>query len=277
MYNVKDVNVWGGETMSPPQYGKAFISIVPNNAPVLTDDEKDYILKEILEPRKSLSITPEFVDPTYIDLELNVKFYYDSNATTRSAGDLSTIVLQTIEDYNEKYLNTFSGIFRHSRLIAAIDDSESSITSNYVELKLHRELTPIYGIDASYVVELGNAIKNSVTFEEAVLSSGFYISGNSNICFLEDLPPAFGNIGTMRMFYRDGTNAKVYLRNVGTIDYDKGIIRINNITITALYTNEFKLVIVPAVNDIESNKNQFVQIPSNKVTITPVIDSRKGL
>lgn len=281
LYNVKDVNVWGGETMSPPQYGKAFISVVPNNAPVLTDDEKDYILKEILEPRKSLSITPEFIDPTYIDVELDVKFYYDPNMTTRSSGDLSTIVLQTIEDYNEKYLSTFSGIFRYSRLISAIDNSEASITSNFMTVKLHRELTPIYGIDASidasYVVELGNAIKNSRTFEEAVLSSGFYISGNNNLCFIEDNPPAFGNIGTMRMFYRDGTNAKVYLRDVGTIDYAKGIIRINNITITALYTNEFKLVIVPAVNDVESNKNQFVQIPSNKVTITPIIDNRKGL
>lgn len=277
LYNVKDVNVWGGETMSPPQYGKAFISVVPNNAPVLTDDEKDYILKTILEPRKSLSITPEFIDPTYIDIELDVKFYYDPNMTTRSAGDISTIVLQTIEDYNDRYLNTFDGIFRYSRLVSAIDNSEDSITSNFISVKLHREITPVYNIDASYTIELGNAIKNSRTFEEAVLSSGFYIEGNSNICFIEDLPPTLGHIGTMRMFYRDGANNKIYLRDVGTIDYDKGIIIINNITIVALYTSEFKLVIVPAINDVESNKNQFVQIPSNKVSINPIVDTRKGL
>ena len=277
LYNVKDVNVWGGETVTPPQYGKAFISVVPNNAPVLTDDEKNYILEEILEPRKSLSITPEFVDPTYIDVELDVKFYYDPNMTTRSAGDISTIVLQTIEDYNNQYLSTFDGIFRYSRLVSAIDNSEDSITSNFINIKLHRELVPIYNIDASYTVELGNSIKNSRTFEEAVLSSGFYINGNSNICFIEDQPPTLGDTGIMRMFYRDGTNSKVYLRDVGTINYSKGIININNITIVALYAPEFKLMIVPAINDVESNKNQFVQIPSNKVNITPIVDTRKGL
>ena len=277
LYNVKDVNVWGGETVTPPQYGKAFISVVPNNAPVLTDDEKNYILEEILGPRKSLSITPEFVDPTYIDVELDVKFYYDPNMTTRSAGDISTIVLQTIEDYNNQYLSTFDGIFRYSRLVSAIDNSEDSITSNFINIKLHRELVPIYNIDASYTVELGNSIKNSRTFEEAVLSSGFYINGNSNICFIEDQPPTLGDTGIMRMFYRDGTNSKVYLRDVGTINYSKGIININNITIVALYAPEFKLMIVPAINDVESNKNQFVQIPSNKVNITPIVDTRKGL
>lgn len=277
LYSAKDVNVWGGETASPPQYGKVFISIVPNNAYQLTDDEKDYILKNILEPRKSLSITPEFIDPTYINIEMDVKVYYDPSLTTRSSGEVASIVLDTIEVYNERYLSTFSGIFRQSRLSSDIDSSENSITSNFANIKLHRELSPIYGVDASYTIELGNAIKNSPTFKEAVLSSGFYIAGNSNICFIEDNPPALGNIGIMRMFYRDGTNAKIYLQDVGTIDYSKGIIQINNITIVALFTNIFELVIIPEVNDIVSSKNQFVQIDSSKVTITPIIDTRKGL
>lgn len=277
LYDVKDVNVWGGETMTPPQYGKVFISVVPKTTPVLTEDEQNYILNNIIAPRKSLTITPEFVDPTYINIEIAVKYFYDPALTTRSAGEISTIVLQTIEDYNQKNLNTFSGIFKYSRLTSDIDNSEPSITSNSMTIKLHRALTPIYGVDSSYTVELGNAVKNSHTFEEAVISTGFYIKDNSNVCFIEDNPPISGSIGTLRMFYRDSLNNKTYIGDVGTIDYSKGLINIKNITITSLYGNEFKLIIIPEINDVVSNKNQFVQIDISNVSIIPTIDTRKGL
>jgi len=277
LYNVKDVNVWGGESMSPAQYGKVFISVVPKNNPFLSEDEKDYILEYIVNPRKSLTITPEFIDPAYINIELDVKFYYNPNLTTRSSGDLSSLVIQTIEDYNEKNLSLFSGVFKYSRLTADIDNTDSSITSNIMNIKLHREITPIFNIDSSYIVNLGNAIKNSVNFEEAVISSGFYIKDNSNICYIEDVPPNIGDIGKLRLFYRDVVNNKIYLRDCGSIDYSKGLIKIDNITIRSLFSSEFKLIITPATNDVVSNQNQFVQIDFSKVSITPIIDVRKGM
>lgn len=277
LYDVKDVNVWGGETMNPPQYGKVFISIVPTTTEFLTEEEQNYILTNIIEPRKSLTITPEFVDPVYIDIELNIKYYYNPRLTTRSSGEITSIVFNTIESYNDENLNSFSGIFKYSRLTADIDDSESSITSNFMTIKLHREVTPIYGIDSSYSINLGNAIKNSPTFEEALLSSGFYIPNNNNICFIEDNQPLSGTIGTLRLFYKDAQNNKVYIRDVGTIDYSIGLINVKNIIISSLYDSVFKFMIVPEINDIVSNQNQFVKINLANTTITPIIDTRKGI
>jgi len=70
--NSKSVNVWGGETMSPPQYGKVFISVVPETNDQLTVDEKKYIIESIVGPRKVLSISAEIVDPEYLKIDLRI-------------------------------------------------------------------------------------------------------------------------------------------------------------------------------------------------------------
>ena len=99
--NIKAIQVWGGDEDIPPVYGKVFISIAPKDNAVLTDAEKVIIKEDILRSKKVVTITPEFVDPTYLNIALKTTIYYDPNVTTQTANTLVTQVKNNILKYND--------------------------------------------------------------------------------------------------------------------------------------------------------------------------------
>lgn len=271
--DARSVNVWGGETSIPPQYGKVFISLIPQTRPRLLESEKNFILNNIVNPRKPVTITPEFVDPTPITMELNVAVYYDPNKTTRSGGDIKTIVEEVIEDYGDVNLNRFNGIFKLSQLSRLIDESEPSITSNVTKIKLHREVSIIFNQFVGYSVDLGNPILKTPTPSESVVSTGFFIPDETRIYFIEDVPQE-GPIGKLRLFYRSEVSGdKIPDRTVGTVNYSTGQIRIDDIIITRLVGIEFIFTIVPESYDVVSSQNQFVTIDFPRLSVNTIVEN----
>jgi hypothetical protein len=267
----ESINVWGGEDNDPPVYGKVYICIKPLNAQILNQAEKDYVKREILKKKNVVTITPELIDATHINLELNITAYYNPRLTVRTAEQLKTLIHSTVTNYNNTYLNKFDGIFRYSKLSGLIDSTEDSIISNIMTIKVHREVEIKYNLASEYLVNTANPIYNSGVPENSILSTGFYISGNTNLMYLEDLPTIGSNIGTFRMFYYVGTN-KTYVRNLGTIDYNKGILFIPELTIVGLPTETFEFIIKTQSNDIVSIRNQLVLIPEENITINMILD-----
>ena len=267
----ESINVWGGEDNDPPVYGKVYICVKPVNAQILTQTEKDYVKREILKKKNVVSITPELLDASYINLELNVTAYYNPRLTVRSADQLKTLVHSTITNYNNTYLNKFDGIFRYSKLSSLIDSTEDSIVSNIMTIKSHREVEVKYNIASEYLVNTANPIYHSGVPENSVLSTGFYIPGNTNLMYLEDLPTLDTKTGIFRMFYYVGSN-KTYIKNLGTIDYDKGILFIPELTIVGLPTEIFEFIIKTQSNDVVSIRNQLVLIPEENITVNMILD-----
>lgn len=270
----RSVSVWGGETASPPQYGKVFISIVPESLDNLTTSEKNYVIQEIINPRKPLSITPVIVDPTYLKLTVNTTFYYNPRLTTRSATDIQALVRQTILDYNDTYLSEFGGVFKFSKLGTLIDASEESITSNITTIILHREITPMYGILSEYKVSLGNPIYDSGVAEESILSTGFIAADTTETCYIDDVPNDDGTgTGVLRMFFLSANNTKIAVKAVGTVNYKTGEIDIVDLNITSLSNGVFELMIKPQSNDVVGSQDQFVTIDSAEITVNAIAES----
>lgn len=270
----RSVSVWGGESASPPQYGKVFIAIVPESLDNLTTSEKNYIIEEIINPRKPLSITPVIVDPTYLKLTVTTSFYYNPRLTTRSSTDIQALVRQTILDYNNTYLSEFGGIFKFSKLGTLIDASEPSITSNITTITLHREITPVYGILSEYKVSLGNPIYDSGVPEESILSTGFIPADTTETCYIDDVPNDDGTgTGVLRMFYLSTNNTKIVVKTVGTINYKTGEIDIVDLNITSLSNGVFELKIKPQSNDVVGSQDQFVTIDPTQITVNAIAES----
>lgn len=269
------VTVWGGENNDPPQYGKVFISIIPRSTAYLSQAQKDFVIDEILAPRKALTAIPEILDPAYIRVQLDTAYYYNPAITTRSAEDITTLVQQAINNYNDTYLNSFGSVFKFSKLSSIIDGVEPSITSNITTLKLHRDVSPQFNIPTGYSFNIGNPIYNAGVPEESVLSSGFYTDElEGTPVYIDDIPTSEDNpVGTLRLFYYSAAGVKVIIRNVGTVNYLTGVINVDRITVTGLYDLEPKWVIKPQSNDVVSLQNQFVVIDPKLTTITPVIDT----
>lgn len=275
----ESVNVWGGEDNIPPQYGRVFISIKPTQTSILTQGQKDFIL-QLLKEKNVVSITPTIVNPEYINVQVNATVYYNPRLTSLTASEIRSLVIQTIKDYNDTYLDSFSGVLKFSNLTSAIDDAEDSIISNITTIKLFREVTPAYNTVTTYKVELGNPIYSSGVPEQSLSSGGFYIQGRDEVMYIEDLPVDKTN-GVIRMYYIDEAGNKVYYATLGdkdnpTINYPKGSITIPNLNVTGLdFTdiNVERLIIKPQSNDVVSIRNQLVRIPDDQIFVNLVVDT----
>lgn len=267
----ESVAAWGGEDNVPPIYGKVFICVKPTNALLLTASEKNYILREILKPKNIVSITPELVDATFINLDLDVSVYYNPRLTTRTPEELKLLVNDTITSYDSSSLHKFTGIFRYSQLSRLIDTTEESIINNITTLKLRRDVDVKYNINSDYNINLANPIYYSGVPENSVLSTGFYVYGNTNVVYVEDLPVS-NSTGVLRLFYYSN-NAKVYIKKLGSIDYKTGNITLTNLNITGIVGSALQLIIKPQSNDVVSVRNQLVAINPENVNINIIVDS----
>lgn len=93
-----------------------------------------------------------------------------------------------------------------------------------------------------------------------VSSSTFTYNGLSN-CRLED-----DGDGVMRIVNTAGTNNRTILK-IGTVDYDTGIIRINNFNITNYTGTSLKIYAKPRTLDITSSQNVILNILENDVDV----------
>lgn len=270
--NAQSVNVWGGESNYPPSYGDVFISILPTEGETLSESEKSYLLNDVLGPRRVVTVHPKFVDPSYINLELAVTFYYNPRQTSRSAEDLVSIVKEAVLLYDASTLNKFGAVYKQSALSRAIDLSEQSIVSSVITFKMHREMPVTYNRAVKYTINLGNPIFNAGSPDEAVISTGFFVLGQSETVYIDDVPAENSPIGTLRLFYYNASGRKEFVRNVGTVDYQAGLLQIDDILITNIVGNQLKFVFKGESQDVASVRNQIVSIAPSMMTVTPVID-----
>jgi hypothetical protein len=267
--NLDSINVWGGEDNDPPQYGKVFISIKPTNGPYLTPPEKSYLTETLLKSKNVVSVTPEIVDPSYLNLDVETTIYYNNNKTTRSADEISTAVQSTIALYRATNLKKFDGVFRMSKFAAAIDASDQSILSSITTFKLYSEVIPKYNAAATYTLNIVNPIYSENVPEEAFKSTGFYIDNSDTVYYLDD--DGIGNIRLYNIVSNTGVKAFKSL-NIGTINYATGSIVVRGLKITNLVEANFYFIIKTQSFDVISVRNQIVDIPPERVSVTVIQD-----
>ena len=272
------ISVWGGEDNNPPVYGKTFICIKPKDSTVLTTQQRSDILSSILSSKSVVSITPEIVDPEYINIQLDVTAYYNERETVKTASELKTEIIATIANYNTTDLEKFEGVFRFSKLSRLIDNSDKSIINNITTVTLRRTVAPRYNVSAEYSINLINPIYTSGEPEQAISSTGFYVKGSDRVHYLED-----DGVGNIALYYpAPGDNTAVGVGaasthiivnpKIGTVDYAKGIINIKNLNITNLSDVVFELIIKPQSNDVVSAYTQIAQIDINNLTVNVIVD-----
>lgn len=268
--NIDSISVWGGEVNDPPQYGKVFIAIKPSAGPYLTSAEKTYIKESILKNKNVVSVTPEIVDPSYLELEISSTVYYNKNKTTRSIDELKAAVVTAIESYRDTNLKRFDGIFRMSKFSAAVDASDQSILSSINTFSIKCEMTPKFNVSADYSLNIGNPIYNEQVPEEAFASTGFYLDNSTTVYYMDD--DGLGNIRVYSMLEGTGNKIVKYPK-IGTIDYNNGTVKITGLKITNLEAANFYFVIKTQSFDVVSSRNKIVDIPSSRITVNIIQDT----
>lgn len=262
------VTCWGGETMSPPVYGKVYISVKPTGADFLTATEREYILNTVLKPKSVIGIYPTLVDPEYILVELTTKFYYNANLTNRSMSELITGVRLAVSDYNLNNLQKFGGTLRQSRLSRLIDDSDPAITNSVTSVRLRKDVSVVYNTSSQYLVAFNNAIPQAGFPEEYVISTGFYVTSALDVIhYIDD-----DGLGSLRLFYY-GTNTQdkiIANANYGTVDYTTGLLTIDSAFICGIIDSNLQFIVVHRGENVLSKYNQIVKIQSDLLTVTAI-------
>jgi hypothetical protein len=275
--NVDAVSVWGGEDNDPPSYGKVFVSAKPKLGLALTQTEKNILINSVIDPKKILTVTTEFVDPKYIYLVINATVNYNPNMTSLLKSSLEAIVINTIKQYSIDDISTFSKYFRYSKLSRLIDTSERSILNNLVNVTMKIETDVQLNARARYEINFSNPI-NSTTLGRPfnhpyaagnqVSSNEFTYLGFTN-CFLED------NNGIIRVYRKVGPNTIGVVNNVGTITYSTGKIVLTNFAPSAFAdgSSTLKMTAIPSNKDILPLRNQIVTIRESDITVNIVDDN----
>jgi hypothetical protein len=133
---------------------------------------------------------------------------------------------------------------------------------------------------AQYEICYGNAfhVKNVNGYN--IKSSGFKIDGISETVYLSDLPDSSTNYtkGSIFLFKLDSTTQTTILRkSIGTIDYEKGEILINPITILStekqIGSDSFvEISAIPKSNDVIGLQDLYLQLDINNSIINMLSD-----
>lgn len=266
---VESVSVWGGEENSPPAYGKVFISLKPYSGYVIDNATRTEIKNTILSDRKVLTITPEFVDPDYVYVNLNVSINYNKNLTTLSSSQISNLARTTIINFFNNQLQQFEKPFYFSQLLEELNNINSSVLSVLSGVKIQKRIQPVLNVSNAYIEE--NRLKFNNRLHPGELESTRFniVREGSTITVRikdvpDDMPPNYNGTGDVRLY---NVSNDQDLGSIGSINYATGEILITNIIPVGYPSGMFEIAITCSAQEesynITSGKNQIIVLDDN--------------
>ena len=194
---------------------------------------------------------------------------------------MRTNIRNQISIYNQNNLQNFTGVFRHSKLIEAINDADSSILSNITTVKMIKTITPTLSSALKYTVSFNNAFYNPHSGHNAsgggvISSTGFKINNDSstNEHFLDD-----DGEGNLRVYYLSGTTRVYTSSTFGTVNYTTGQVVLTSANITSISNVDgatstiIRVFAIPNSNDIVPVRNQILEIDTSNSTVNGEVDA----
>jgi len=269
----ESIAVWGGEENDPPAFGKVFISLKPFDGTQISPQSKENLLLDILRDRKVLGVTPEFVDPVYLYVGLAIDVVFNPGLTTKTSNLIKQNVNDAVNSYFNTYLKKFDEDFNKSFLLKNILNSDSSIVSVNIQVKLQKRENALLNDENSFIsdsrLKFNNAIKPGSFF-----SSKFYIvtSNVETLCKITDIPDTSipSDIGTGTLKLQNAVTGQTLQSNIGTVNYGTGDVIVFTFTPTALPNTVSDLRFTSTIQETDHN------ITVNRNEILLLDDSTKN-
>jgi hypothetical protein len=264
---IETIAVFGGETFNPPLYGKVYVSVKLKDVDGLPDSKKQEYIR-YLEPRSPLSIDAVFITPENLYYRLVSTVNYNINVTTARPDQIKSSVINAIQTFNDTNLNDFNVTLRYSKLINAIDNSDASIVSNETKLEIYKTFVPFLGISQNITIRFGVPLlltipelklTHPISDIHAISSTNFTYNGQT--VSIED-----DGDGILRIVAKSGTN-HVFVKQIGTVDYENGVIQIFDFNIDAYEGTELRIYGVPNSNDISVVGNNIFTLGLDELTV----------
>lgn len=283
---ISDVVVYGGQEAEPKLYGRVIVSLKPSSGTIAPNYVKNkisnYLLEYIALPNRIL-----INDPDYLYCGIYSQVQYDKNSTTKTSEEIKTIVLDAISNYSANNIEKFNNDLRYSKLVASIDNSDSSVTSNDTELRIIKRIAPNFNQKTTYDIVIGNVLYYDATnyssneqhklLHESEIDSR--VAHSTMISSRFTYNSSDGKVYSLAFFEDDsGGNIKVFapvgdtifpIETVGSIDYVSGRITLTDVNI-ANYSNYISLYFRSRYKDIFASQNKIILIDPSDVTVSVI-------
>ena len=285
--DTESVAIVGGEELDPPEYGTVSISIKPKNGTFVSEFNKEKI-KNKLKQYSVSGINQKIIDLKILYVEIDSSIYYNSSQVS-GVESLKTKVTKSLTDYsNSTDLNKFGGRFKYSKVLQIIDNTDTSITSNITKVIIRRDLKVTLDNFVQYELCFGNKFHYKSEGYN-IKSTGFKVLNDPDTVYFTDVPnkDANGNLDgsgmgilsvvkpvTVGVGTTTTSNTRVVVKSAGTIDYNKGEIKIGSLKIisTSLPNSIIEIQAYPESNDVLGLKDLYLNFNLTKSSINMVRD-----
>lgn len=280
---ISDVAVFGGETLPEKKYGRVIVCLKPSSGTIAPNYVKDSIVR-YLQDYIALPNRVETADPDYLYVRLSSTVQYDPYSTDKTVSEIKNIVLSAINDYSDVNLEMFDEDLRYSRLVARIDDSDLSIVSNQTDFRVIKRMAPLLNrtytetlyfnndlyiesqpLETQSHIDYHGSNYNTHYAHASVISSLFTYNHSDGVAYpfsyFED--DSQGNVDVYSLV----GNQVSKLATVGTVDYARGIVKLNNISIAA-YDNYISVYARTVNKDVFAGPKNIIVIDPNDVSVT---------
>lgn len=272
---VESVSVWGGETNNPPKYGKVMISLKPYEGYSISDQLKSRITEDILSSRKMLSIIPEFVDPNYLHLSIETTVRHNSKNSKYDSQQIELLAKEAIQRYFRNELQKFDRDFIYSKLCKYVDEIDTSVVGNTTVIRLQKRISPIVGANNFYTDT------NTIKFVNSLISGSIYstvFNYNSNgdiiTVYLKDTVTS-SRIGSISLY--NSLNERLVLQNIGTVDYNTGVIDIPVLNVAGFLDNSLDIRIYGRTENLDINATQDIILVIDDTVLDTTVKKSSGL
>lgn len=275
--NAKYVSAYGGESLTPPVYGKVYISIRTQTGAKLNNLSKQEIIRN-LRPYSMASVDVVITDPNEIFIGTNILIVANSLASSFGDGTLTQTTsdrlknkaLAALQEYgDEEDLNNFNKTFSLQKLSTTILKSDDQIVDVLANMSLYKrtEYPDISG-PKTYIFEFGTTLNCSCNTSpgKTILSSVFYTKDRPAVPqYFED----DGN-GYLRSFTTINNKKTILSTNVGTYDCDTGKVIFGPVELEGIDTLESTITTIDPSATLTTTINEFFEdntsVPGNLIS-----------
>lgn len=204
-FPVDSVNVWSGEENNPPVYGRIFVALKPKGSFIISENQKNRIIEDIIKPISVLTVQPVIVDADYVYLNVIGKVLYDKNKTLLSSEQLKTKIIGNVKDYGTENLNTFNSTLIVPDIITTINNSDDSIITNELDIYLEKRIIPTLRTALTYSFDFEVPIKRDIFRKSVKIEPSFQMISptNSSIIrqevYIEEVPTSATSIQSIEI------------------------------------------------------------------------------
>ena len=271
---ISAVSAYGGEQLDPPQFGRVAVSVYLNDDTQIISTTLSNSYLAYLKERAPLGIEPIFKQTEFVYGDMQVIVNYSKKNTEKGEAELETLVRAAIQKYSDDNLEGFDKTLRRSKISGIIDGLDAGILSSEIVVcpvieyspPLNFNTNPTFRFETPLVKPYNfNAANGFANFKPAVKSTPFDINGTC-VYFQDD------GSGNIMIITDEATNPQIINPTAGTIDYDKGEVKLTNFKVDTFTGSAIKVSAKTIDNDVVAPKGRVFILRDTDVKVVLALD-----